>query len=385
MCLIFSVLCLSIAVTDVSAADNVLVAVNVNSGAVSASRTIHLTGTAESTSERVSGTENFTLNNSAHNVSYDGKIGTINASSTTGSATVMTNGSGLVNGVLSYQIDTTYTLVIPLGVYLDPSRTYAVDVAFTDISGITVSSVGTARVGFSGIESSVSVGAVSAVMGENWRTSLGGTGLTGDSVTVLVKASYICNVPSVGADFELGFSTSNISVIVRDYGEKDQSTVVGAINQGTASQDRNNELQEEQNQTSKNIFDKISDFFAGFFDGIINAFKSLFIPDDGYFSDFFTRLNDFFSEKLGALYTPIDLFIRLLQAIQNASVGSVGIPFPGIEWDGTYIIEPQTVNLQSIADDFDGLQDKIYFVTDVIMVGAVIWLLQSKLREVLKG
>ena len=51
----------------------------------------------------------------------------------------------------------------------------------------------------------------------------------------------------------------------------------------------------------------------------------------------------------------------------------------------TYLIEPQTVNLQSIADDFDGLQDKIYFVTDVIMVGAVIWLLQSKLREVLKG
>ena len=223
------------------------------------------------------------------------------------------------------------------------------------------------------------------------------------SVFVGCRVSYICTINST-IDFEpvltTSWSGSYINFYAQDLGKSSSiGDVVGAVNGVTDSQNQGNSIAQEGNQiaqegndiaqdtanTTHSIFDKISDFFAGFFDGIINALKSLFIPDDEFFSDFFTRLNDFFSDKLGALYTPIDLFIRLLQAIQDASAGSAGIPFPGIKWDGTYIIEPQTVNLQSIADDFDGLQDKIYFVTDVIMVGAVIWLLQTKLREVLKG
>lgn len=223
------------------------------------------------------------------------------------------------------------------------------------------------------------------------------------SVFVGCRVTYVCTINST-IDFEpvltTSWSGSYINFYAQDLGKSSSiGDVVGAVNGVTDSQNQGNSIAQEGNQiaqegndiaqdtanTTHSIFDKISDFFAGFFDGIINALKSLFIPDDEFFSDFFTRLNDFFSEKLGALYTPIDLFVRLLQAIQNASSGSAGIPFPGLKWQDTYLIEPQTVNLQTIADDFDGLQDKIYFVTDVIMVGAVIWLLQTKLREVLKG
>ena len=223
------------------------------------------------------------------------------------------------------------------------------------------------------------------------------------SVFVGCRVTYVCTINST-IDFEpvltTSWSGSYINFYAQDLGKSSSiGDVVGAVNGVTDSQNQGNSIAQEGNQiaqegndiaqdtanTTHSIFDKISDFFAGFFDGIINDLKSLFIPDDEFFSDFFTRLNDFFSEKLGALYTPIDLFVRLLQAIQNASSGSVGIPFPGLKWQDTYLIEPQTVNLQTIADDFDGLQDKIYFVTDVIMVGAVIWLLQTKLREVLKG
>lgn len=223
------------------------------------------------------------------------------------------------------------------------------------------------------------------------------------SVFVGCRVTYVCTINSM-IDFEpvltTSWSGSYINFYAQDLGKSSSiGDVVGAVNGVTDSQNQGNSIAQEGNQiaqegnniaqdtanTSHSILDKISDFFSGFFDGIINALKSLFIPDDDFFSDFFTRLNNFFSEKLGALYTPIDLFIRLLQAIQNASAGDVGIPFPGLKWQDTYLIEPQTVNLQTIADDFDGLQDKIYFVTDVIMVGAVIWLLQTKLREVLKG
>ena len=223
------------------------------------------------------------------------------------------------------------------------------------------------------------------------------------SVFVGCRVTYVCTINST-IDFEpvltTSWSGSYINFYAQDLGKSSSiGDVVGAVNGVTDSQNQGNSIAQEGNQiaqegnniaqdtanTSHSILDKISDFFSGFFDGIINALKSLFIPDDDFFSDFFTRLNDFFSEKLGALYTPIDLFIRLLQAIQNAGAGEAGIPFPGLKWQDTYLIEPQTVNLQTIADDFDGLQDKIYFVTDVIMVGAVIWLLQTKLREVLKG
>lgn len=140
-------------------------------------------------------------------------------------------------------------------------------------------------------------------------------------------------------------------------------------------------IQEEQKETTKGIFGKISDFFAGFFDGITNSLLGLFVPDDDYFSDFFTRLNAFFEEKLGMLYTPIGLFVDLLSALGDASGEFAGIQFPGIKWEDTYLIEPQLVNFTVIP----GLQEKIYFITDVIMVGGILWLLQIKMKEVLSG
>lgn len=140
-------------------------------------------------------------------------------------------------------------------------------------------------------------------------------------------------------------------------------------------------IQEEHKNTTKGIFSKISEFFAGFFDGITNSLLSLFVPDDDYFSDFFARLNTFFEEKLGMLYTPIGLFVDLLSALGDASGEFAGIQFPGIKWEDTYLIEPQLVNFTVIP----GLQEKIYFITDVIMVGGILWLLQIKMKEVLSG
>ena len=146
-------------------------------------------------------------------------------------------------------------------------------------------------------------------------------------------------------------------------------------------QQKQTAIQEEQKETTKGIFGKISDFFAGFFDGITKSLLGLFVPDDDYFSDFFTRLNTFFEEKLGMLYTPIGLFVDLLSAFGNASGEFAGIQFPGIKWEDTYLIEPQLVNFTVIP----GLQEKIYFITDVIMVGGILWLLQIKMKEVLSG
>lgn len=144
---------------------------------------------------------------------------------------------------------------------------------------------------------------------------------------------------------------------------------------------KGNELQKEQNETSKGILGKITEFFASFFENL----KGLFVPEDGYFSDFFTRLNDFFSEKLGMLYAPIDMFITFLNTIKDASSTDLGLTFPELSWDGTVIIPETKFSFSTITKDFPDLQEKIYFVTDVILVGAVLWLLQVKLKEVLEN
>lgn len=181
------------------------------------------------------------------------------------------------------------------------------------------------------------------------------------------------------------FGISNFSIDLQLYELTDTEVAeLAAQDKINQSVQQGNELQKEANQTGKGILGKITDFFGSFFDNIINAFKSLFIPEDGYFSEFFNRLNDLFSEKLGFLYSPIDLFVEFLNTILNASVDSdVGLVFPEIKWEDSVLIEKTTVNFDIVNEKMPDLQQKIYFVTDIIMVGAVIFLLEKKIDEVM--
>lgn len=384
LCLIFSVLCLDIAVTPIKAYaggdfSGRVSSFNVGKNVVFPTST-PITGSA---------------------------TGTVRQGTTTQSVSLFISEKSNDRYVCSLDLD--YTVGVALSGQFDLNDTYSCSIYMPDANlNYTISTRDGAEVSNYVTQTSfqyfVSIGGKEYTFPSGTDLRFVVSELSGySSIFVGCRVSYICTINST-IDFEpvltTSWSGSYINFYAQDLGKSSSiGDVVGAVNGVTDSQNQGNSIAQEGNQiaqegndiaqdtanTTHSIFDKISDFFGGFFDGIINALKSLFIPDDEFFSDFFTRLNDFFSEKLGALYTPIDLFVRLLQAIQSASSGSAGIPFPGLKWQDTYLIEPQTVNLQSIADDFDGLQDKIYFVTDVIMVGAVIWLLQSKLREVLKG
>ena len=79
------------------------------------------------------------------------------------------------------------------------------------------------------------------------------------------------------------------------------------------------------------------------------------------------------------------MFITFLNTIKDASSTDSGLTFPELAWDGTVIIPETKFSFSTITKDFPGLQEKIYFVTDVILVGAVLWLLQVKLKEVLEN
>ena len=161
----------------------------------------------------------------------------------------------------------------------------------------------------------------------------------------------------------------------------------GQQQQQTQELEKQTQELQEQTETQKGIWESIKEFFAGFFDGIINALISVFVPDDGYFEEYFNRLNTFFSERLGLLYEPIDVLVRIVNAILSADGSSASIPIPEIAWDGQVILSAQTFTFDELLSNpsFKALQDKLHFVTSVIMVGALLALVHKKSEEVMRN
>ena len=120
---------------------------------------------------------------------------------------------------------------------------------------------------------------------------------------------------------------------------------------------------------------------------IIEGLKSLFIPSDTFFKTWFDEQYQFFHDRLGFLMLPIDILIQFVGIFQAATTGTPGIPFPEFKWiDGTVIIPAQTVGFDFLSTDWGkDIQSKLYFVGNVIMIGALLSLIHKKLEEVLRG
>ncbi len=86
----------------------------------------------------------------------------------------------------------------------------------------------------------------------------------------------------------------------------------------SSSLDDQRQAIEENTETNKSILGKIGDilsyinpFSENFFgkkliELLLNGLKSLFVPEDGFFSEYFSELKDWFSDRLGFLWTPFD-------------------------------------------------------------------------------
>ena len=120
---------------------------------------------------------------------------------------------------------------------------------------------------------------------------------------------------------------------------------------------------------------------------IIEGLKGLFIPSDTFFKTWFDEQYQFFHDRLGFLMLPIDILIQFIGIFQAATTGTPGIPFPEFKWiDGTVIIPAQTVGFDFLSTDWgEDIQSKLYFVGNVIMIGALLSLIHKKLEEVLRG
>lgn len=183
-------------------------------------------------------------------------------------------------------------------------------------------------------------------------------------------------------------NTSNqIKDSVNQSAEKISQTVTNKVNEvnGTINS-VGQKTQEKIDDMQKAVVDKLEDTKTGIITGIIDGLKSLFIPSDDFFKTWFDDMYSFFDERLGFLMLPVDLLVNLIDMVVSADSSNAGIPFPEIKWEGTVLIPAQTVRIEIFDTDFGkDLQDKLYFVGNVIMIGALLSLMYRKFEEVLRS
>lgn len=170
----------------------------------------------------------------------------------------------------------------------------------------------------------------------------------------------------------------NIAMKIVDISEKTDSEKLGDI-------DKNMEEQVKQqvsgNEIAKETQEQQKNFFDNFFGNLIDSLIGVFVPEDGYFSEYFNRLNDFFAERFGFLYAPIDFMVQFFQLFLNIGDAPV-LTFPGFSIMGYTVWEPIDVNWEEIVSQF-GLFEYIRLGGDAIIIISFLNFIQKKYAEVL--
>lgn len=155
---------------------------------------------------------------------------------------------------------------------------------------------------------------------------------------------------------------------------------------------------EENTKTNKNIFEKIGDilsyinpFSENFFgkklvELILDGLKGLFVPEEGFFDTYFSDLKNWFSDRLGFLWTPFDIIIEILNKILNINFSEPIFHIPEINepFSGSKLICEYDYNLNDLLDNevFKNIHN-IYFISvDAVIIFALINLARRKIEEV---
>lgn len=143
--------------------------------------------------------------------------------------------------------------------------------------------------------------------------------------------------------------------------------------------DEANKIAQDTNETTKGIFSSIKDFFGSFFQNLINAVVSLFVPSAEEMGGLFDQLNQFFSDRFGFLYAPFDYMIRLMNVFLS-STGTTGITLPGFSIMGYEVWSDQTYDLSS--DPLVGtILGYVRIGTGILLSGYFIMFLQNFFKE----
>ena len=150
---------------------------------------------------------------------------------------------------------------------------------------------------------------------------------------------------------------------------------------------------------NKNIQDTIlgvpdgsGDRKGGLLGGILDGIKGFFIPSSEFFNNYFNELNNWFSDRLGLLYFPIDFIISFLNRIYSSEFNDVIFDIPDIYVPGygkdtgsSPIIPAYKFNFTNFVNSNDNIKiiyDMYLLVVDGIIIWGIIQLFSKKYEEV---
>ena len=158
------------------------------------------------------------------------------------------------------------------------------------------------------------------------------------------------------------------------------------------------EIAKEQHETSKGIWGTLKEvlsyinpFSENFFvykliDLLVDALKSLFIPQDDFFNTYFEELKTWFSDRLGFLSYPLELILDLLDRILNINFEEPVINIPDIYEPTTNqkLLNARSYNFNSLLENnvFKTVHNFYLNLVDAVIVFGLVNLLKHKLEEV---
>lgn len=196
----------------------------------------------------------------------------------------------------------------------------------------------------------------------------------------IISGGSIVSTPS--GDFS--FSTENATNQIIENQNQNNNEIVQSIN---------NIVGNLPDLTSGDLSgDSSGDLSSGFDGGggILGGIFSLFVPDGQFFKNYFDDLNNWFSDRLGLLYFPIELTIDFLTRCLNIdftqqvlSIGPYVMPLndnfelvPEIQIDFKSLLEDETVN---------SIHEVYLFITDGLIIFGLYRLILKKYNNIVKN
>lgn len=228
----------------------------------------------------------------------------------------------------------------------------------------------------------------SFISGKSYIFTLSGTYIEEWSISKTIDFIGLTNTDIYNAlSSDINTSTDTITSTIIESNKELQSS----INEQT-------EVQEEQLETSKGIWGTLKDvlsyinpFSENFFvykliDLLIDALKSLFIPDDTFLNTYFSDLLNWFSDRLGFLSYPLELIFDVLNRIININFNEPIIDIPNIYEPSTNvkIINATSYNFNTLLENksLKTVHDIYLILVDAVIIFGLVNLLKNKLEEV---
>lgn len=104
---------------------------------------------------------------------------------------------------------------------------------------------------------------------------------------------------------------------------------------------------EEQTETQKGIFSKISDFFGSFFDNLVESVLGLFVPSESDMQELLVQFDQFFENTFGFLYYPFSLITVFFDIFFASGEGTV-LELPSFTIMGYQVWDSLSFDIASI-------------------------------------